>query len=175
MMKMDAIVARLSANAAAIRSLLQDVDDEQARWRPGENDWSILEVITHLADEEPDDFRIRLRLTLEDPSQDWPATDPQAWVTERSYNQGDLAESLARFEKERQATIAWLQSLASPAWDNSKAHPAGFSLRAGDLMNSWLAHDLAHIHQLAELQAAWLSVGNTPYETGYSGWDPLGD
>ena len=171
-MRMDVIVERMRANAAAIRALVQGVDDAQARWRPAEGSWSILEVITHMADEEPDDFRIRLRLTLEDPSLDWPPTDPQAWVIERHYNEGDLGESLARFEAEREASIAWLRSLSNPAWDHSKTHPLGFSLRAGDLMSSWLAHDQAHIHQLSELQAAWLSVGNAPYETGYSGWEP---
>jgi hypothetical protein len=175
MMKIDSITLRMRANAVAIRALVQDVGDAQARWRPGDGHWSILEVVTHLADEEPDDFRTRLRLTLEDPSLDWPSIDPQAWVTERRYNEGDLAASLARFEGEREASIEWLSSLDAPAWERSKAHPAGFSVHAGDLMNAWLAHDLAHIHQLAELQAAWLGVGNAPYETGYSGWDPLGE
>lgn len=150
-MEPSEIVARLGANAAVIRSLASEVSDKQARWRPGEGKWSILEVVNHLYDEERDDFRTRLRLTLEDPTQDWPPIDPERWAVEREYNKRDPAESLARFLDEREMSIEWLRGLESPDWRAAHVHPQAGSMTAGKILLNWLAHDLLHIRQLTRL------------------------
>ncbi len=82
---MKDLFARLARGAETIRALVEDMGDEEARWRPPSGGWSILEVICHLRDEETDDFRQRLRLTLEDAAKEWPPMDPEAWVAERRY------------------------------------------------------------------------------------------
>lgn len=40
------------ATPTTLRALLHGVTDEQARARAGANDWSIIEVVAHLADAE---------------------------------------------------------------------------------------------------------------------------
>ncbi len=87
---------RLRANAAVIDALVRDPDDVQARWRPDTDSWSILEVINHLIDEEVEDFRMRIGLTLEHPGRPWPANDPAGWPIARSYNERDFGGSVAR-------------------------------------------------------------------------------
>ena len=52
----------------------------QAMWKPAEDEWSILEVVNHLAEEETDDFRVRLGQLLEDPRKAWPPIDPETSV-----------------------------------------------------------------------------------------------
>ena len=49
-MDLDRLTNQMAQQAAAIRALVQDVPDEQARWKPSPNDWSILEAVsyTHL-------------------------------------------------------------------------------------------------------------------------------
>ena len=86
----QSLIARLPRGAEAIRALVEEIGDEEARWRLPSGGWSILEIVCHLKDEETDDFRQRLRLTLEDPAKEWPKMDPEAWVTERRY-QGEFA------------------------------------------------------------------------------------
>jgi hypothetical protein len=161
-------IARLAADAQAITALVEATTDAQARWRPGPEDWSILEVICHLADEEREDFRMRLDYTLHRPGAPWPPTDPQGWVTERGYNEHDLASALADFRAERARSIAWLESLAVPDWDSSYSTRFG-PLCAGDLLASWVAHDLLHLRQLVELHWAWTNRAVAPYETRYAG------
>ena len=46
------IVARMEENAQVILHLAAGVSQEQARWRPTPDDWSLLEVINHFYDEE---------------------------------------------------------------------------------------------------------------------------
>ena len=110
-MDADHLPAQMMENAVRIRTLLQGVSDEQARWKPNADSWSMLEVINHLLDEERRDFRVRLDYTLHRPGEPWPPIDPGGWVTARGYNQRNLEESLAQFLSEREASIAWLRRL----------------------------------------------------------------
>ena len=64
MIELKKALARFSANAAPIAALARGVTDAQARWKLSPEQWSILEVINHLYDEERQDFRTRLDLTL---------------------------------------------------------------------------------------------------------------
>jgi hypothetical protein len=161
--------ARLEANGKAIRALVSALEPEQAGWRPDADAWSILEVINHLADEEAEDFRQRLDLCLHRPETAWPAIDPQGWITDRGYAARDLSESLARFEAERDRSLAWLAGLEAPDWDRANVHPVFGAMSAGSLLRSWLAHDLLHIRQLCELQYAWTVAQSEPYDPGYAG------
>ena len=52
----------LRVNGDVFKYLYQSVSNEQARWKPGKDRWSILEVINHLFDEEREDFRNCARL-----------------------------------------------------------------------------------------------------------------
>lgn len=163
-MNLDAARAQLAANAEAVAALVRPVDGDGSRWKPSPEAWSILEVVCHLADEERDDFRTRVALTLQDPTLPWPPIDPGGWVTARDYAARDLGDALADFLAERERSLAWLGGLAGsgvdraadrlvgPAWNNAARHPAGFTIRAGDLMASWLAHDLLHVRQIVELR-----------------------
>jgi hypothetical protein len=163
------IVSQLARNAETIRHMVAGISDEQGRWKPTDRDWSILEVINHLYDEEREDFRTRVDYVLHRLGENPPGIDPEAWVTTRGYNQRNLAESLDNFLAERRQSITWLGSLAAPNWENAYAHPAGFKLRAGDLLASWLAHDFLHLRQLVELHYAWVKRTAEPYDIQYAG------
>jgi hypothetical protein len=167
--RLDDLGARLRANADVIAALAAGVDDVQARWKPDAAQWSILEVVSHLADEEVEDFRVRLDLTLHRPEATWPRIDPQKWAVERRYNEGVLAGSLARFLARRADNVAWLAGLVAPRWDHAHQHPRFGPIRAGDLMISWVAHDHIHVRQLNRLHRDFLVAslpGNSPDYAG---------
>jgi len=160
---------RLNNQAEAIARLVESLDPEQARYKPLQDDWSILEVINHLYDEEIEDFRIRLQLTLEDPQQTWPPNDPVRKVTERAYNSRNLSASLEKFLDERTVSIEWLRDLEAPKWENKHVIANVGSLRAGDLLVSWVAHDLLHLRQLVELHFAYQRALAGSYSVEYAG------
>lgn len=159
---------RLTHQAVAIQSLVQEVPVEQARWKPTPERWSILEVINHLYDEEREDFRARLDLLLNDPEASWTPNDPQAWVVERSYNTRDLTESINRFRTERRRSLAWFKILRTPDWSRVYSHPMG-DLRADTLLACWVAHDLLHIRQLARLHFDYVAQQAAPHTVDYAG------
>ena len=169
---MDAnnLIQQMSLNAGRIERLVEGVSAAQAVWKPSPDDWSILEVVNHLYDEERLDFRVRLGLILFHPEQeDWPPIDPPRWVVERRYNQRVLAPSLRNFLTARQDSLAWLRSLGPVDWQAGVPAPWGGLFHAGDMLAAWANHDSLHMRQLVELQHAWLVHLANPYDGDYAG------
>jgi hypothetical protein len=164
-----ALVDRLEANVQAVRGLIEAAAADQIDWKPDPKAWSILEVAAHLLDEEREDFRIRLGLLLEDPAADWPSSDPQRWITPRTHPTWSLKETVAAWIEERAYSLRWLRSLRNPAWENTKTHVSGWTVSAGDMFASWVAHDVLHARQLVRLHWAYLQALTTSYDVGYAG------
>ena len=167
-MELDRFISQMADDAQRIRALAEGVSDEQARWRPDPDSWSILEVVNHLLDEEREDFRAFLDLILHRPGEPRPGINPGAWVAERGYNERDLGESLLGFLAAREESLAWLRGLPSPDWEAIYEAPWG-PIRAGDVFAAWVAHDLLHIRQLVELHWAYTTHQLQPYEVDYAG------
>ena len=167
---LESAVRSLEASAASIGALARPLTPEERNWRPKPGAWSIHDVVCHLLDEERDDFRQRLRLVLEDPSREWPPIDPEGWPKSRNYGSRDFAETLAAWEAERADSLAWLRSLdgSGLALDNAHTMPWG-ALRAGDLLGSWVAHDLLHLRQITSRRFQALVATSEPYVTLYAG------
>jgi len=167
-MNLDHFIAQMANNAASIRSFTQGVSNEQARWKPDADAWSILEVINHLYDEEREDFRLHLDCILHQPNQPWHAIDPQGWVSQRRYNERDLAPSVSNFLHEREQSLAWLKGLPAPNWQAEYTAPFG-RITAGEMFAAWVAHDLLHLRQLVELHWAYTVRAVQPYGVRYAG------
>jgi hypothetical protein len=167
-MNFDYCVKQLRVNAGAVQAMLEGVDANQARWKPDAESWSMLEVINHLADEERHDFRARIRFVLAGAQGEPEPNDPQRWVTERGYNQRDLAASIADFAKEREDSLKWLPNVKDANWD-AKYTASWGSISAGDFLVSWAAHDLLHLRQLVELKWTYGLRQYAPYNPGYAG------
>ncbi len=167
-MEWQRLVNQLETSGRILADIFIDTGDDELRWKPSPERWSMLEVLVHLWDEEKDDFRHRLALTLEDPLQEWSPIDPEGWVDERRYNQRDPAAALAGFRQERAASLEWLRGLDHPAWGHGHEHPQLGVMRAGDLMASWTAHDYLHIRQISNLRIEYLAVKAAPYSTRYA-------
>jgi hypothetical protein len=168
---LEMVVDQLAANAERIRALVQGVTLRQARWKPDETRWSILEVIVRLYDEEREDFRSLLGHVLHRPDERWPRLDdvsPQEWVRVRRYNERDPDAALGDFLAARADSTAWLRGLGAPDWSASYEMPFG-PITAGDVSASWVAHDLLHMRQLVRLHWLHTTAALAPYKVAYAG------
>jgi hypothetical protein len=163
------LIARLERFGAALPAVVTGIPADDARWKPADGAWSVVEIVRHLGDEEVDDFRRRLQLTLDDPAADWPPIDPEGWAVERRYNEDSLDVAAARFAAERRASVAWLRGVAGPNWSNTHLHPKGWSIRAGDLLSAWAAHDALHLRQIAKRLYQLAQRDGGEYVTVYAG------
>jgi len=168
-MDADACIAALDANAVAIAALARAMPADAVRVRPTPMDWSALDVLNHLGDEEREDFRTRLDAALRESPTMVPPIDPAGWVEARAYATRDYEESLARFLVERQQSLRWLRGLVAPDWSHTCLLPSGQHIRAGDLLAAWVAHDLLHLRQLVAVQYHAHAHAVAPYHVAYAG------
>jgi DinB superfamily len=168
MINIEDILRQLTANAEAMRALVESISDEQAQWKPNPETWSMTQVMEHVYNEERIDFRKHLKEMFSRPPQPWGEFRPEERIPVESCRQ-----ALNGFLVEREASLAWLKALGPVDWDT--ASQAVFSpdevlvLRAGDVLFSWVAHDFLHIRQVNELLFAWNAKEGSPYAVQYAG------
>jgi hypothetical protein len=168
-MDYQALRETLAAQMDLIRGLVADLPDEEVRWKPAPDRWSVLEVVNHLLDEERHDFRVRLDILLRQSGEPWPEIRPMEWVTERDYNGREPATSLGAFLDERQASLAWLDSLSVLDWERGEAAPWGGVFHAGDMFAAWVFHGELHMQQLVRLRQDITARRAEPYSVTYAG------
>ena len=167
-MEFKTLYQELQNSTEMIRTLLLGVSQEEAQVKPTLESWSILEVVCHLYDEEREDFREHLDFILHRQHEEYHVIDPQAWVTERKYNQQDFAEMQKKFFSERQKSLAWLKEVSDSNWDTTYTSEYG-SLSAGEMFSCWVAHDNLHLRQLVELRRARIERITEPFPIEYAG------
>jgi hypothetical protein len=168
-MNAPALIDRLARQAPVLAALAEGVADAQARWKPAPEQWSILEVYCHLLDEEREDFRQRLDLTLHRPADDWPPIDPQGWVKSRDYAARDFAATVREWSRERALSLEWLHELRDPDWQSLHTHAKFGSMAAGELLAAWTAHDLLHMRQIVRLWYGYSATLAAPFGLDYAG------
>jgi hypothetical protein len=161
--------AQLAAGGDALARLVADAGQSESTWRPGGRRWSLCEIFGHLIDEDTGDFRARLKLLLESPSNPWPPRDPEQNVRDGSFNQRTLDDLVRAFLKERKRSVAWVKTLHDANWAHAYAHPSAGKLTASALLYSWVAHDLLHVRQIVSVRYGWLERTAAPGKLDYAG------
>jgi uncharacterized damage-inducible protein DinB len=162
MIHLQDAIRQLTANAEAIRALVQTFSVEQAQWKPDPDTWALKDVMEHLYNEERIDFRRHLKGMFGEP------LPPREYV-----HVEDSQQALAGLMAEREASIAWLSTLDSPDWEVTTDLRFGpsktITLSAGDMLVSWVEHDILHMRQLVELMHGWNERQASPYSVRYAG------
>lgn len=168
MVEPEQLIPELSRNSGVFENLLRNVQGAMVTWRKENGAWCLLEIVCHLLDEELEDFRARLRQTLENPGQDLASIDPVGWVAHRGYMQRDYKKVLDQFLQERRDSVTWLLSLRDTSWQNCSLHPEYGEISARKFLCNWLAHDYHHIRQINQIQYHYLKA-KTGEDLTYAG------
>ncbi len=164
-MELESIIDQLDRQGNAIAALAQGLTQAQADWQPGEEEWSVRQVLEHLVREEIRDFRHYLAGAFK-------STAPALALTEdfeAEEGQHSLADLVALFTAERERSLAWLSALDEPDWDKAVEMPWGGTRHTGDILISWPAHDLLHLRQLVALRFGITAAAGAPYSVEYAG------
>jgi DinB superfamily len=162
------IFKKLGSNKKVFENLLINKTPEEYLWRPQPEKWCLLEIVCHLLDEEREDFKARVKHTLENPFKDLKPINPEGWVLERHYINQDYKQTLSAFLKERDASVLWLNTQINADWDGSIKHPTLGNMSAELFLANWLAHDYLHIRQIIRYQYFYLKE-KTNLDLQYAG------
>ena len=151
-----------------LTALVGDLDEATARARPLPHEWSPVEILCHLRDEETEDFGARLRAILDGRKQFTPI-DPEGWVEVRRYRDADSRSALAELCARRAASLELLASIAPERLSASGDHRRLGALSGLDLLVAWVAHDRLHLSQLAAPLARLWADRWAPLKAEYAG------
>lgn len=166
------LVDRLLAFPELLRALVADTQGDDWRWKPGDGEWAIVEILGHLAREELEDFRPRLERTLRDPAEPWTPIDPEGDVRKHEDIDGNPHAFLDQFTRLRRANLEWLSSLGpldTIDWTKAHHHPKGFTIRAGDLLAAWADHDTLHARQIIKRRHQLIELAAGGFQCMYAG------
>jgi DinB superfamily len=147
-------VALLARTPATLNALLRDLSGEWTLHNEGEKSWSAFDVLGHLIHGERTDWMPRVRRILE--SGESRAFDPfDRWAQERESEGKTLAQLLDEFANLRAANLNHLRALNLGPEDLGKhgRHPALGTVTLSELLATWAAHDLTHLHQISRVMA----------------------
>jgi len=148
--------------------LTGDLDGATWRARPAEAEWSPIEIVCHLRDEEAEDFPARLRVAVTGGRQFTPV-DPERWAEERHYRDADPREALAALRTLRAASLRFLGTLSADRLSAAVEHPRLGPLSGADLVAAWVAHDRLHLRQLTGTLARLWADRWAPLKADYAG------
>jgi hypothetical protein len=147
-------MAVLEQTPTILDRMLLAATDEQMKWKPSKEPWSISEVLAHLADVEEDGFRPRFEMMAAQDMAALPSYNQNVRYAEGWYSNRQPRENLLRFSQGRDGARSWLNSQAATLGMLRGKHEALGMISGGEFLNEWAFHDLGHIRQVAELYRA---------------------
>src|SRR3954462_11013530 len=148
-------VALLERTPRVLHALLRGLPETWTTGREGEGSWNPFEVVAHLIHAEREDWIPRARCVL-----DYGESRPFA-PFDREGNFGEsrlrrLRELLDEFARGRAESLHQLTALNLQPSDLEKTgtHPALGAVTLSELLATWAAHDLTHLHQISRVMAA---------------------
>ena len=147
-------LALLARTPATLNALLRDLPDNWVLRSEGENTWSVFDVVGHLIHGERTDWMPRARMILQfGEAQTFEPFDRFAQASE-SQNKS-LAQLLDEFSRLRSENLGKLRALNLRPEDLELRgrHPALGVVTLSELLATWAAHDLTHLHQISRVMA----------------------
>ena len=116
--------------------------------RPVVGQWSVVEIVAHLADAELA-FSWRIRNAIASPGAALAWWDEAVWAERLGYQSIPWRASLGRFRALRLANLSLLGSLPPAAWDSCYGtHAKRGRQSVRDFVTLEAAHDLNHLRQI---------------------------
>ena len=142
----------LEATPAILRGLMAEISEEDARWKPAADRFSIAEVLSHLSHSEGHCYRARLDRFLAEDRPEFEPDDAQMHLD--IYRNADPEEAFGHFEDQRETNIELLRGLPADTGDRKALHRSAGEITLSQMLHEWALHDIGHIRQIAELVRA---------------------
>src|SRR5271169_2138486 len=147
-------ISLLTRTPAALNVLLRDLPETWTLQNEGENTWSAFDVVGHLIHGERTDWMVRTKLILQS-GETQPFARFDRWAQQRESQGKSLGQLLDEFAGLRAENLDELRAMKLRAKDLERRgrHPALGVVTLSELLATWAAHDLTHLHQISRVMA----------------------
>jgi hypothetical protein len=144
------LLKALRETAHAMESLLWNVDDDALDRSPADDEWSCVELVSHMTEMERRYVdRLERMVRLDDPRID--AFDGDSIEPKTPLGETTAFDLMDDFSVLRRQAIYLLWSLEEGDWERTGVHPYLGQLTITQVAREMNEHDLAHLWQLRRL------------------------
>lgn len=140
----SALIAAFEAGPAKVRAAVAGLTRDDLTARPGPGDWSILEIVVHLADSDALAIDRMKRMLIED-NPPLLYADESAYIARLFPHEQDLEDALVLMEVGRRQFARTLRKLPSEAFARTGAHNMSGTKTVGGLVASYIDHIDDHL------------------------------
>ena len=140
---------------AMLVEVLKDIPREIWQFKPEPTEWSIHEVIIHLADSESN-AALRARMLIVEPGGTLMGYDQDKWATDLNYHEQDVEDALEVTRLARKTTHELLKKQPDEVFEHIVMHPEYTEPYTFDnWLNIYSAHIPGHIEQIMNNYKIW--------------------
>ncbi len=138
-----------------LKATLAEVPQEAMKWKPEPKEWSVHEIIIHIADSETNSA-LRVRKLIVEPGGTLMGYDQDKWATELNYHDHDLEDALEMTRLARKTTYELLKRQPDEVFTHALVHP---EMKEPYTFDKWVdiysRHILGHIEQIQNNVKLW--------------------
>lgn len=136
-----------------IKAALRDLPQATWKLRPIEDEWTIHEILMHLADAEVHGY-IRLRFGLAQPGKAIMSYDESLWTANLNYHAQSATAALDLFAILRSLSFQLVDMLPEASWSNTFEHEDAGTITLDQWLEIYDDHVNAHTQQIRTIAAA---------------------
>ncbi len=148
MTKRDVLLQALESTPRDIAMMVKGTTNAMLHWRPAAGQWSLADVLSHLADVEGRYLK-RLQRVLDEDNPSIPRLGPDESTHDPHATFDELS---ANFERARAAMLTFLKALSAGQWQRPAMHETRGKTSLRFLVQNLVDHDINHLSQMAEIQ-----------------------
>jgi FMN phosphatase YigB (HAD superfamily) len=140
--------AILRSTPAVFGTWLRQYQSDTLHYKPADHEWSLAEVLWHLADYEKEVFYPQWQSLLSHPDKAIAPVDTSQWAKERDYQHRTVSEAFEQFIQTRLASLLAIEDLVQRQWLDRHVNHAVFSRTTiRELITFASKHDRLHLRQ----------------------------
>ncbi|MDH5605383.1 MAG: DinB family protein [Anaerolineae bacterium] len=139
-----------------LAACLNDIPAEMWQFKPEPHEWSVHEIIVHLADSESNSA-LRARLLIAEPGGALMVYDQDLWAKALDYHSQDWQDALQILKYARKSTYALIKDLPDEIWVHTARHPEYDEPYHFEMwLKIYAGHIPGHIKQIQNNHKLWL-------------------
>ncbi len=140
--------------ADRLEATLREFPREMWTYRPDEHDWTIHEIVVHIADSEANSY-VRCRRLIAEPGSQVLGYEEAGWARALRYHEQDPALALELFRALRRASYELIRDLPEAIWSHTVVHSENGRTSFDEWLDTYERHVLEHIAQMRAIYHTW--------------------
>ncbi|WGV57477.1 DinB family protein [Brevibacillus brevis] len=151
---METWLEEYSRGYKMLREAIEGLAEEELRFKPAPDKWSIHQILIHVTDSEILSTH-RMRKVLAEEEANLYSFDQDSWVNGVGYDQLDLEQHLLLFQLLRNSMLPILTNLTIQQSERVGVYPDGARFTFKELLEYRIQHVRVHLAQIERVREAY--------------------